>query len=641
MSQKINFAILGAGNIAADMAKAINGISDRITLYAVASRNLEKARLFAEKWNVLKAYGSYEELASDDKVDLIYIATPHSHHYSNAMLCVKNGRNCLVEKAFCANLKQAESLINEAKKQGVFIAEAMWTRYMPSVKLIKSILDSGTIGDISTLEADFSINARGVRRLEEPELCGGALLDLGVYSLTMPDLFLEGDITSVKVTSTPNELGVDLKNEITYVYENGIMSRVKSSFGSELSNYCKITGDKGYLLFAPINAPEFYEIHDTDGRLIKKENISMLVNGYEYEALESAASILEGRKEAPSMPYSKTLKMMAIMDSIRAEMGVKYPFEEKEDFTHKDKEVWGHDDIYDRTDVWDRSNTTSYLRIYDLDTGEITTVGTFDKVIEAPNWSHDGNYLVYNSEGLIYRFDLKTGTSVQIPSGNLKTMNNDHVLSCDDSDISVSDETLDGRSRIYRIPLGQLSDIKEEAPVLITGLAPSYLHGQTPDKEKFCYCAERNGEYDIYTILSDGSEETRLTVSPGLNDGAEYDSKGEYIYFNSVRTGLMQAWRMKSDGTEQTQLTFDKNFNTWFPHISPDRTKIVMVSYYRGELWPGDHVPNKWVELRLMNSDLTDLKTVARVYGGQGTINVNSWSPDSRKFAFVSYKKNK
>ena len=175
-------------------------------------------------------------------------------------------------------------------------------------------------------------------------------------------------------------------------------------------------------------------------------------------------------------------------------------------------------------------------------------------------------------------------------------------------------------------------------PRLITPMAPSYLHGWSPDGNTLAYCAERNGEYDIYTIPAEGGTETRLTDAPGLNDGSEYDSAGEYIWFNSVRSGLMQAFKMKADGSDQQQMTFDTEWNTWFPHISPDRKWVTMVCYRKGDVAPGEHVPHKHGELRLMNADGSGLKTVERLFGGQGTINVNSWAPDSSRFAYVTYQ---
>ena len=631
----INIAILGAGNIAGSMAKAVNGISDKVHAYAVASRSLEKAQAFAQKWGFEKAYGSYEELASDDNVDLIYIATPHSEHYKNAMMCIEHGRNLLVEKAFCANLKQTMEVIRASREHGTFLAEAMWTRFEPSRQILKDVIDSGRIGEVHSLETDFAFMGRGIERLEKPELCGGALLDLGIYSLTMALMYFGTDIAEIKTSCVKNEYGVDLKNETILVYKDNKMAKIKSAFEvDKYTNYCKVVGDKGVLYFEEINVPTWYEIRDIEGNLVERVDIPVMVNGYEYEVLECREAILAGRKEADSINLGETMRMMGWMDSLRSEWGVLYPWESPEDICHDTASVWGEGVKFNHEDVWDRSNTTSYLEVYDVNSGEITTLASFAKVIEAPNWSHNGKFLVYNSEGHVYKYDLATGESTLIETAGLCTINNDHVLSSDDTRISVSDETSeDGKSRIYTV------GIEDGIVERITEKAPSYLHGITPDDKTYCYCAERNGEYDVYTIDKGSDVETRLTTAPGLNDGCEYDSNGEYIYFNSVRTGLMQAWRMKADGTEQEQLTSDNDLNTWFPHISPDGKKIVMISYYKGDLWPGDHVPNRMVELRLMNSDKSELKTIVKLFGGQGTINVNSWSPDSTKFAYVRYSK--
>lgn len=171
---------------------------------------------------------------------------------------------------------------------------------------------------------------------------------------------------------------------------------------------------------------------------------------------------------------------------------------------------------------------------------------------------------------------------------------------------------------------------------LVTPNAPSYLHGWSPNGAELAYCAERNGQYDIYTIPVDGGVEVQLTDSPGLDDGPEYSPDGGHIWFNSVRTGLMQIWRMNADGTEQTQMTFDES-NNWFPHVSPDGQTIAYLSYRKGDVDPGDHPANKDVEIRLMASTGGDYRTLVQLFGGQGTINVNSWSPDSKRLAFVSY----
>lgn len=286
-----------------------------------------------------------------------------------------------------------------------------------------------------------------------------------------------------------------------------------------------------------------------------------------------------------------------------------------------------------KQNIWNRDEDQSILEIYDVETRQRTVVAEMDYCIEAPNWTPDGKALIYNSEGCMFRIDLETKEIQKIDTGYAIDCNNDHVLSFDGTQLAVSHATKeDGKSRIYTLP------VEGGTPRLITPLAPSYLHGWSPDGKTLCYCAERNGEYDIYTIPAEGGVETRLTDAPGLDDGAEYDSQGEYIWFNSVRSGLMQAWRMKADGSEQTQMTFDENWNTWFPHISPDRKLVTMVCYKKGDVQPGEHVPHKFVELRMMNADGSNVQTLVKLFGGQGTINVNSWSPDSKKFAFVTYR---
>ncbi|SDM82466.1 WD40-like Beta Propeller Repeat [Paenibacillus sp. yr247] len=277
-------------------------------------------------------------------------------------------------------------------------------------------------------------------------------------------------------------------------------------------------------------------------------------------------------------------------------------------------------------------NVISILETVDIQTGERTVLAKFDYLIEAPNWTRDGNRLIYNSLGRIYSFDISKLESTMIDSGYATHCNNDHVLSPDNSQIAVSHHTQeDGQSRIYIFPL------KGGNPVLITSMAPSYLHGWSPDGSKLAYCAERNGQYDIYTIPVTGGVETQLTDFPGLDDGPEYSPDGKYLWFNSVRTGLMQVWRMNADGSEQTQMTFDES-NNWFPHVSPDGESVAFIAYNKDDVAPGDHPANKNVEIRLMSSVGGQFRTLVRLFGGQGTINVNSWSPDNKQLAFVSYQ---
>jgi TolB protein len=274
----------------------------------------------------------------------------------------------------------------------------------------------------------------------------------------------------------------------------------------------------------------------------------------------------------------------------------------------------------------------STLETVDVQTGERKIMAQFDYLIEAPNWTSDGKRLVYNSQGRIYLFDIATRESRVIDSGYSTQCNNDHVLSPDNSQIAVSHHTLeDGKSRIYVLPL------EGGNPVLLTPLAPSYLHGWSPDGRTLAYCAERKGQYDIYTIPAAGGVESQLTNIPGLDDGPEYSPDGKHIWFNSTRTGLMQIWRMNTDGSEQTQMTFDES-NNWFPHVSIDGQTVAFLTYHIDDVSPSDHPANKNVEIRLMSINGGESRTLVKLFGGQGTINVNSWSPDSKQLAFVSYQ---
>jgi len=277
-------------------------------------------------------------------------------------------------------------------------------------------------------------------------------------------------------------------------------------------------------------------------------------------------------------------------------------------------------------------NVISILEVVDVITNERTVLAEFDYLIEAPNWTNDGNHLIYNSRGRIYHFDLNNLESKEMNSTFVSRCNNDHVLSPDNKHIAVSHHTQeDGKSRIYILP------IEGGTPVLVTPLAPSYLHGWSPDGNTLSYCAERNGQYDIYTIPAVGGLEVQLTDALGLNDGPEYSPDGQFIWFNSVRSGLMQVWRMRADGSEQQQITFDES-NSWFPHVSPDGKSVAYITYKKGDVEPHEHPANKHVEIRLMSSDGGKYRTLVELFGGQGTINVNSWSPDSQRLAFVSYK---
>jgi TolB protein len=250
-------------------------------------------------------------------------------------------------------------------------------------------------------------------------------------------------------------------------------------------------------------------------------------------------------------------------------------------------------------------------------------------LIEAPNWAPDGTNLYFNSRGRIYRMPVAGGEPQLLDTGFATRCNNDHGISTDGTRLVISDQSQqDRRSRIYTLP------ISGGTPRLITETGPSYWHGWSPDGQMLAYCAERNGEFDIYTISAAGGVETRLTTAKGLDDGPDYSPDGKFIYFNSDRSGRMQIWRMRADGSEQVQVTKD-DYNNWFPHPSPDGKWLVFLSY---EPDVKGHPENRDVMLRLMPVGGGQTEVAAKLFGGQGTINVPSWSPDSRKFAFVSYQ---
>ena len=283
-----------------------------------------------------------------------------------------------------------------------------------------------------------------------------------------------------------------------------------------------------------------------------------------------------------------------------------------------------------------RERTVSYLNTLDVETGEVHTLCQFDRIIEAPNWLKGQDRIVFNAEGHIYAYDIATGTETLIDTGICDNCNNDHVISPDERFIAISHSPKEKpwASQVYVLPM------EGGTPRLVTPGAPSYLHGWSPDGAEFAYCAFREHEgkmeVDIYAIPAEGGEEVRLTHG-GFNDGPEYSPDGRHIWFNSTRSGLMQIWRMNCDGSEQTQMTFNER-NNWFAHMSPDGSKVVYLSYRKGDLEANEHLPNMQVELWLMNADGSNPRRIVSLFGGQGSINVNSWAGDSKHLAFVCYE---
>ena len=272
----------------------------------------------------------------------------------------------------------------------------------------------------------------------------------------------------------------------------------------------------------------------------------------------------------------------------------------------------------------------SNLEIMTVATGARTVLHTAPISLQAPNWTTDGKELIYNSAGKLFRFDLATRAVTEMNTGFATRNNNDHVLSFDGTLMGISHHSADdsGRSVIYTLPS------TGGTPKRITANSPSYFHSWSPDNKWLIYTGQRDNVLDIYKISADGGDEIRLTTAAGVDDGSEYTPDGQWIYFNSTRTGRMQIWKMKPDGGEQTQVT-DDEFNNWFPHIAPDGKSMVVISYGQDVL-PGDHPFYKHVYLRLLQMDGSKPKVIAYLYGGQGSINVPSWSPDGTQIAFVS-----
>jgi len=318
--------IIGAGWIADKMAEALSPLSD-YCVYAIASRSLEKAAAFAERWNVQKAYGSYEEMLEDKDVDLVYIATPHSHHFPHAMLALEHGKHVLVEKAFTANAQEAEVLIRTAREKGLFITEAIWTRYMPLSHKVKEIMESGIIGEPRLLTATLCYMMEFKERILRPDLCGGALLDLGVYALNFARMYFGTDIVRTVSNCQLGETGMDMQECISLCFADGKMANLQAGALCLNDRQGIINGTEGYIRVDNINCPELIEVYRNYELVARYERPVEMVNGYEYQVYECRRCIEEGLPESPMMPHEETLSIMRQMDALRKEWGVVYPMD--------------------------------------------------------------------------------------------------------------------------------------------------------------------------------------------------------------------------------------------------------------------------------------------------------------------------
>ncbi|MCQ2227323.1 MAG: Gfo/Idh/MocA family oxidoreductase [Bacteroidales bacterium] len=318
--------IIGAGWIAHKMAQALAPLSEA-KVWAIASRSEEKAKEFAQQYNLPKAYSSYEELVSDPEVDLVYIATPHSHHYQHTRLAIEHGKAVLVEKAFTANAREAEELIAMAKERKVFITEAIWTRYMPLSHKVSELMKSGVIGEPRILTATLCYMMEDKERIVRPDLCGGALLDLGVYVLNFARMYFGTDIVKTVTNCHLGPTGMDMMESISLSFADGRMANLQAGCLTLNDRQGIISGTEGYIRVDNVNCPELIEVWRNYELVERIEKPKEMVNGYEYQVLECKRCMEQGLLESPMMPHEETLSIMRQMDALRKEWGVKYPMD--------------------------------------------------------------------------------------------------------------------------------------------------------------------------------------------------------------------------------------------------------------------------------------------------------------------------
>ena len=320
--------IIGAGHIAEKMATTLHGM-DGVEAYAVASRQLEKAQEFASRRGFTKAYGSYEELADDPQVDLVYVATPHTLHYGHVKMCLEKGKPVLCEKAFTANAVEAEDLIRISREKEVFLAEAIWTRYLPFRKTLRDLVESGAIGKPMLLTAHLGYPVSHKERIMRPELGGGALLDLGVYALNFALMNFGDDIQEIRSTCVKSDTGMDMQDSITLKYSDGRMAILMATALCANDRQGIINGDKGYVIVDNINNSLKAELYAADHTLMRTCHAPEQITGFEYQVQACIDAIREGRTETDFMPHSESLRVMRIMDSLRKEWGVVFPNDSK------------------------------------------------------------------------------------------------------------------------------------------------------------------------------------------------------------------------------------------------------------------------------------------------------------------------
>lgn len=321
--------IIGAGWIAEKAALTLKDL-DGVTCHAIASRTREKAEQFAMKWGIPKAFGSYSELIEDAEIDLVYVATPHSHHYDVTREAIEKGKPCLVEKAFMANLRQSEAIVRLAHEKGIFLAEAIWTRYQPAVGIVRRLIADGRIGTPRLITATLGYSMGNKERIMRPELCGGALLDLGVYAINFVRMFCDADIEHIESQCVKSDTGMDLSNAISMRLSGGILANMQSSACCVGDNIGVIAGTDGNIIIDNINNPQKIRVNGKDRVFIEEIDVPRQITGYEYQFTACKQALIDGLAEPKEMPHAETLYVMKLMDELRAKWGVRYPMDDEE-----------------------------------------------------------------------------------------------------------------------------------------------------------------------------------------------------------------------------------------------------------------------------------------------------------------------
>ena len=320
---QLRVGIIGAGWIAEKAVITLNGLAD-CEAYAIASRSKEA---FAETWKMRKAYGSYAELIADPSVDLVYVATPHSHHYDVTREALLAGKPCLVEKAFMANYRQAKEIVDLSRERGVFLAEAIWTRYQPVVGMVRDLISSGRIGTPRLVTATLGYSMGDKPRIMRADLCGGALLDLGVYALNFVRMFFDADIASITSQCVKSQTGMDLTNAMTLVLSNGVLCNLQSSAACVGDNIGVIAGTDGNLIIDNINNPQKITVNTHDRVFVEDIPVPQQITGYEYQFIACRQALIDGLLEPREMPLEETLYIMELMDDFRRQWDVRYPMD--------------------------------------------------------------------------------------------------------------------------------------------------------------------------------------------------------------------------------------------------------------------------------------------------------------------------